>query len=1166
MRSGFGFDSPASGAGVGKSPKGLASSENASSVDSGEFSYSHAPPLGPNDVEFFVDSPLKRKARESVRSERKTVGCFTFDILVFPAGNQASFGGSPKVAVYVECVGVDGKDERWVYNSVKFSVTVVNFKDYRKSLYHEDSHSFCAAAVDRGWPELIPHADLTPDSGWLDDQGRLCVRASVCVRQADTLLMGADFDTRKETGFIGLKNHGATCYLNGLLQSYFHIGKFRELVYQMLDDAPHAHGGESPSGTRMTLPLALQSVFLKLESSEHPVNTLELTRAFGWDSMDAFTQHDVQELARILCDKLEEKLKGSSHERAIQDLFEGELENIIECLDIDHKSTKTESFYDIPLNVRGLAGEPLVSLQAALREFTAVEVMEGDNAYDAESRGKQRAKKGIRFKKFPPVLSFQLKRFSFDYEKLDNVKLNDRFEFPTSVDMDEFATAGGAGVYDLHTVLVHAGDVHSGHYYAFIRPQAAEPKQWFRFDDEQVSPCSEFAAVDDNFGGEDAFPFNFFLTKRGVVRPRIHNAYMLVYIKRSVLRVIQARPSVSEVQERVMKESKRIDERKRIHEAKLLALNATIFTANDLTSNRGGNEVNLRRDQKIVDVTSQICGEDGERSKKMALFYMHSSNPRIPPKWTLMSPLYVSASATPKSSRLWGGSAHGDRKFPGGAVTEIPANQGERRINDFPLSDDSTISLLAVAGETDPLQSWTDATPYVLIVVKIFDVAKLRMKTVAVKYCHVDDKVSVLVGEAAVALGLPEIEGSDSVLGFEESGSAMREIELGASFAGNNIASGSTIVFQVNTITEAETEESSEDDESLVPSVEVPVFHIRTVADYALSLSSSVQVDLVLHDASEPIRADGLLAGPEELLAVDPAPTCRVKMDIRWNLRVLVDQVINALNLPRTDLNKFRIEVFETDPFVSRHGPIATSDDLKKVGRIGKIGGCKRLGSPANADFAHSWKLHVVGVPRNAVCVRVFDSVVRESACCFVRDSPATVEELVGVLMRQVPGAISSGRMYRLVEVFKSQITQLHRRKDAIDCQRILATTENALFEYLRIEPDDDVAGPLCFVSHLDKHSGIHFGYPFVVAVELNATAKQVRHAIQEKLGLNEKQANKWRLCLDGQRPHHLKDDDLVASSPEAIVNIVLEHSHPNPELLGYHKAHATAYKPLTIR
>ena len=301
--------------------------------------------------------------------------------------------------------------------------------------------------------------------------------------------------------------------------------------------------------------------------------------------------------------------------------FEGELENFIECLDIDHKSTKTESFYDIPLNVRGLAGEPLVSLQAALREFTAVEVMEGDNAYDAESRGKQRAKKGIRFKKFPPVLSFQLKRFSFDYEKLDNVKLNDRFEFPTSVDMDEFATAGGAGVYDLHTVLVHAGDVHSGHYYAFIRPQAAEPKQWFRFDDEQVSPCSEFAAVDDNFGGEDAFPFNFFLTKRGVVRPRIHNAYMLVYIKRSVLRVIQARPSVSEVQERVMKESKRIDERKRIHEAKLLALNATIFTANDLTSNRGGNEVNLRRDQKIVDVTSQICGEDGERSTKMALFY-----------------------------------------------------------------------------------------------------------------------------------------------------------------------------------------------------------------------------------------------------------------------------------------------------------------------------------------------------------------------------------------------------------------------------------------------------------------------------------------------------------------------------------------------------------------
>ena len=1119
-----------------------------------------------------MEAPLRRKPRESVRSAKKTVGCFTFDILVFPAGNQASFGGSPKVAVYVECVDVEGKDERWVYNSVKFAVSVVNFKDYRKSLYHEDSHSFCAAAVDRGWPELLSHSDLTPESGWLDEQGRMCVRASVCVRTADTLLMGADFETRKETGFIGLKNHGATCYLNGLLQSYFHIGKFREIVYQMRDDAPHARGGESPTGTRMTLPLALQSVFLRLESSEHPVNTVELTRAFGWDSMDAFTQHDVQELARILCDKLEEKLKGTSNARAIQDLFEGQLENYIECLDIDYKSTKVEPFYDIPVNVRGFTGEPLLSLENALREFTAVEVMEGDNAYDAESRGKQRAKKGIRFAKFPPVLSFQLKRFSFDYEKLDNVKVNDRFSFPTSLDSDEFLP--GSGIYDLHTVLVHSGDVHSGHYYAFIRPQAQEPRQWYRFDDEQVSPCSEYAAVDDNFGGEDVFPFNAFsAAKRGVVRPRIHNAYMLLYIKRSALRVIQARPSISEVQERVLKESKRIDERKRIHEEQKMLVRSTVVTCDDLVKGQEGIDLPLKRDMKIVEVAKLLADKGIVKASAggVAIFYKHTSNPRIAARWTLMSPLYVSATNTPKASRLWDSGRTPTRRFPGTPVPEIPAEEGERRINDFPLTDEARIELLAVASDSDPLQSWTDATPYVLVIVKTFAVDKLAMQTVAVKYLHVDEKISVLVPLVAPALGLPiDADAAESLLVFEET-TTMRQLELAASFAGNNVGSGAVLVFQLNTITEAETEESSEDEQSMVPSVLPPDFRIRTVADYATALSSSVSVDVFVHDAHERMRADGLLAGPEEITANEPAAVAHLKMDTRWNLRVVVHQVMAALKIAGTDTDRFRIDVFESDPFVGREAPIASSDDLTRIGRIAKLGSCKHLG-PATADFAHSWKLHIVLVPKNAICVRAFDSAVREIGVCFVdldslprQGKPVTVDELVIAVKAKLPSLPKSER-FRLAEVFKAQVTQLHRGSDTLDCERVLATTSNLVFEYLRIEPDEDVSGPLCFVSHLDKHSGVHFGYPFVVSVEPSANAKQVRHAIQEKLGLSEKQASKWRLGLDGQRPHHLKDDDLVATSPTAIVNIVLEHSHPNPELLGYHKSHAAAYKPLTIR
>jgi ubiquitin carboxyl-terminal hydrolase 7 len=62
-----------------------------------------------------------------------------------------------------------------------------------------------------------------------------------------------------------------------------------------------------------SLPLALQSLFYKLQYSRTPVSTKDLTKSFGWSTMDAFMQHDVQELNRVLCEKLEEKMKVRSY-------------------------------------------------------------------------------------------------------------------------------------------------------------------------------------------------------------------------------------------------------------------------------------------------------------------------------------------------------------------------------------------------------------------------------------------------------------------------------------------------------------------------------------------------------------------------------------------------------------------------------------------------------------------------------------------------------------------------------------------------------------------------------------------------------------------------------------------------------------------------------------
>ena len=1164
---------------------------------------SSLPPLDPNEIEFYIDSPTKKKPREQCRSEKRKVGCFTYNLLVFPAGNQSSFTSTGKLAVYVEAVDVERKDPRWVYSSVKFSVCVLNFKDIRQSLYHEDTHSFCASALDRGWPDLLSHAEMTRENGWLDEHGRLCVRATVCVRQADTIVMGADYDTRKETGYIGLKNHGATCYLNGLLQSYFHIGRFREIVYQM--SGGMAHGEESPTGgTRMSLPLALQSVFLRLESAEQAVNTMELTRAFGWDSMDAFTQHDVQELARILCDKLEEKLKGTSGDRAIQDLFQGEVENYIECIDIDYKSRKKEFFYDVPVNVRGLSGDPLESLEKALEEFTAVEIMEGDNAYDAEDKGKQRARKGIRFLGFPPVLSFQLKRFSFDYEKLDNVKLNDRFSFPTCLHLP-----GNSGcLYDLHTVLVHSGDVHSGHYYAFIRPLGIKGG-WFRFDDEQVSPCSEFSAVEDNFGGQDVFPSNKFSYphKAPTVRPRIHSAYMLVYIRREMEESILMNPTsvIAEVEDRVQAEARKIDQRKKLNEEAKQTAHLFVHTTTDflgksgfgslleLTPQDSTRHLSVKKDVKVSDL-SQIIAQRFFSSpitaRNTALFYAYSSSSRNVPRWTLMSPVYVGGSmgSTPKSSRL-----ENKRIFP----SENPDTQSEsveRRVSDFML--DAETHILAVASDSDALSSWTDSTPFVLVHLKFFDVASKRLETIGFHHFHIDDQIGSIIPLFAQHVSpMSRSREIENWLAFEELlhfGKEMRIVELLSSFGGERISNGSILVLQRNTITDAETEESSEDDMAVVPSLTPPKFPTRTVSDYALSLTSSVKAELFIHSTSDRISTDGILANgvleasasstlvaPEEEKSIAAV----IAMDSRWNLRVVVAEIIKILSLT-IDNKSQRLEVYERNPLSVRDAPIATSDDLLRIGRVAKIGTCKHLvPNIDNGDPHHAftWKLHAIVVPKNAICIRIFDLSVRETSNFLVSlsDFPdpkhVTVSKLAAIGAKRATLPPSPNKRFALVEFYKSQISKLHKTDDSVDLEQVLINTTNFTSEYLRLEPDqpENITGKVtCFVSHVDKASGISFGYPFVLHVDGNS-ARRAKISIQEKLCVSDKIWNKWRLCMEshshGSKYVHLKDDDNVqALSADGPIRLVLEHNHPCPELLGLHRATTPSaiYKPLTIR
>lgn len=89
----------------------------------------------------------------------------------------------------------------------------------------ETQHQFNSRESDWGFTSFMPLSDLyDPGKGFLVND-RCLIEADVAVRRV------ADFwhDSKKETGYVGLKNQGATCYMNSLLQTLYHTPYFRKV-------------------------------------------------------------------------------------------------------------------------------------------------------------------------------------------------------------------------------------------------------------------------------------------------------------------------------------------------------------------------------------------------------------------------------------------------------------------------------------------------------------------------------------------------------------------------------------------------------------------------------------------------------------------------------------------------------------------------------------------------------------------------------------------------------------------------------------------------------------------------------------------------------------------------------------------------------------------------
>ncbi|XP_056463354.1 ubiquitin carboxyl-terminal hydrolase 47 isoform X2 [Gadus chalcogrammus] len=381
---------------------------------------------------------------------------------------------------------------------------------------------------------------------------------------------------KSETGYVGLVNQAMTCYLNSLLQTLFMTPEFRNALYNWEFE-------ESEEDQVSSIPYQLQRLFVLLQTSKkRAIETTDVTRSFGWDSSEAWQQHDVQELCRVMFDALEQKWKLTEQADLINQLYQGKLKDYVRCLECGNESWRNDTYLDIPLVIRPFgASQVYGSVEEALQAFVQPETLDGANQYFCERcKKKCDARKGLRFLHFPYLLTLQLKRFDFDYTTMHRIKLNDRMTFPDELDMSPFmdvedespqtesCTDSGAenegschsdqmsndfatddcvdeGIcldstgsaerglkpkvaetansltFELFSVMVHSGSAAGGHYYACIK--SFTDGQWYSFNDQHVSKIS-LEDIRKTYGGSTG--------SRGYYSSAFAsstNAYMLIY-------------------------------------------------------------------------------------------------------------------------------------------------------------------------------------------------------------------------------------------------------------------------------------------------------------------------------------------------------------------------------------------------------------------------------------------------------------------------------------------------------------------------------------------------------------------------------------------------------------------------------------------------------------
>ncbi|KAK2860420.1 hypothetical protein Q7C36_004586 [Tachysurus vachellii] len=260
----------------------------------------------------------------------------------------------------------------------------------------------------------------------------------------------------QERPYNGLKNQGATCYLNSILQCLYMTEDFRQEVERFVPDQ------RNPD--KESLMQELQKLFKEMKKGD--CTTEGITQRLG--IANVYEQEDVVEY-------YQKTLKAIGPQSS--KVFEGKMSNKTKCIN-DHIFEEECHFFTIPLAIEAGHSEVFEVHNGLQTFFERINLDEDNWLYCKQCGQKNETETWNEIKDLPTILTLYPKRFYFDYYKMRPVKNHCHMDIPLQLVMSTNLK------YELYAVINHIGNESGGHYNAVIK--SFEDGKWYCFDDTSV--------------------------------------------------------------------------------------------------------------------------------------------------------------------------------------------------------------------------------------------------------------------------------------------------------------------------------------------------------------------------------------------------------------------------------------------------------------------------------------------------------------------------------------------------------------------------------------------------------------------------------------------------------------------------------------------------------